>query len=243
MIRVVASDRYEPLENLRNMLDNPRKLLTPEKAKELDDSLLSLGLFRPLLVWRGESGEADPVVIGGNQRLTRIRTLVDAGEHIQQADGSVHADIPVTTYQGNEAEARLVALRDNNSDGEWDWTALSSFTKDLDGRLASLKETMPDAMRLSGFDRGVLADLSLSLGGSPKVAPDPVKKKARKLSDNSSGLVPVRIGHMRGWLGTATYKRLVAALAVEADREAGQGLDTAFTSLLDRAGVEKSISP
>lgn len=254
MIRAVASDRYEPLENLRNMLDNPRKPLTPGKAKELDQSLLSLGLFRPLLVWRGESGTEDPVVIGGNQRLTRLRALVEQGHGIQYADGSgqISGDliaIPVTTYQGNESEARLVALRDNNSDGEWDWTALSSFTKDLDGRLASLKKTMPDAMKLSGFNAGVLADLSLSLGGTPapgKAGPDPTKRKTRKLSDTTTGLVTVRIGHMRGKLGTATYKRLVAALAVEADRETGEGLDAAFTSLLDRAGIEaeagKSIS-
>lgn len=240
-IRAVASDRYEPIDSLRNMLDNPRKPLSSARAAELDESLLSLGLFRPLLVWRGESGDAEPVVIGGNQRLGRLRVLLERGHTLERPG------VPVTTYEGSEPEARLVALRDNNSDGDWDWDALASYTDDLDRRLAALSDDLPLTMGLSGFETSVLEDLAVSLGTPPPSTPHsgPGKKKGkskseRRLSDDS-GLVTVAIGHVRGKLETATYKRLVAALAVEADREAGAGLDAAFKRLLDRAGVASDL--
>jgi hypothetical protein len=223
------------------MLDNPRVELSGLRQQELDASLLSLGLFRPLLVWRGEAGDQPPVVIGGNQRLGRLRVLMARGHDRLVLHDGTEVDVPVTTYHGPEAAARLVALRDNNSDGDWDWTALSAFTTDLQQRLEDLAGSLEGGLTLAGFDAHVLADLA---SYNPPAAPEPEPpkdpepqpepKSERKLSDPDENLVTVRIGHVRGKLRASTYERLVKALAIEVDQEDGEGLDAAFVGLLER---------
>ncbi len=246
-VRVCGSDRFAEIGELRALEDNPRTL-SQEAAAKLDESLLGLGLFRPLLVWRDPSEEGLSV-IGGNQRFHRLRFLVEQGAILVLDDGSPAPGIPVTVFEGTEARARLVALRDNNSDGEWEWSALAEFTSDLSERLAALGDESID-LGLAGFDPIVLEDLAVYTGSvgvdpgeppeeygdlsSPEPSDDPTPERERVLSDPSMHEVKVAIGHVRGKLSAATYERLGAALALEGESGKGEGLDAAFSALLDR---------
>lgn len=245
-VRVCGSDRFADLGELRALEGNPRTL-TQEAAARLDESLVSLGLFRPLLVWKNPEVEGLSV-IGGNQRFHRLRALIEQGSTLVLDDGSPAPGVPVTVFEGSEERARLVALRDNNSDGEWDWSALAEFTSDLSERLAALGESTID-LSLAGFDPIVLEDLSVYstasnpgeppefYGDSEPPVPPPeegLSEDERRLSDPSMHEVKVAIGHVRGKLSAATYERLVSALAIEGDASNGAGLDAAFSALLDR---------
>lgn len=126
---------------------NPRTI-SPERLESLKESVRSLGLFKPLLVWRDSAGE--PIVIGGNQRLRALREIRSEG-------GEVGA-VPVVEFDGDEPTARTIALRDNAQDGEWDWHALGDYVADLDGLLAEFESDM-DLLALSGFDAETLGDL------------------------------------------------------------------------------------
>ena len=242
-IRVCQSNAYEASVALMPLVDNPRKPLTKSQQADLDKSIFELGLFRPLLVWRGEAGTDEPVVIGGNQRLRRLKELVDAGHPLVfKHDGSPADGVPITDYVGDEASARLVALRDNNSDGDWDWSSLAAFTASLDA--------LDVDMDLSGFDTDFLDDLSAYGSGDeskvmdaaardpaperePEPDPDDDRKTASDVSDEDQKVIGVVIGHVRGRLTAPTYRRLIAALALEVDEKQSEGLDAAMSRMLD----------
>lgn len=126
---------------------NPRTI-SAERLASLKESVRSLGLFKPLLVWRGEDGE--PIVIGGNQRLRALHEI--------RSEGGEVGSVPVVEFDGDEPTARTIALRDNASDGEWDWHALGDYVSDLDGMLAEFESDV-DLLALSGFDAETLGDL------------------------------------------------------------------------------------
>ncbi len=251
-IRVCASHAYEDPSTLVLLADNPRRPLTKGEEDELDESVFKLGLFRPLLVWRGPDGTDEPKVIGGNQRFKRLKLLTSNGHKLVMMDGGgTAAGIPVTDYIGTEAQAKLVALRDNNSDGDWDWSGLASFTANLDGKLDALDDGL--GMDLSGFDQDFLKDLSAYGAGDEArvmeaatrddLPPEPADKAAKKkdkakgVSDDDQKIVGVVIGHVRGRLKAPTYRRLISALALEVEEGSSEGLDTAMSRLLDRLNV------
>lgn len=126
---------------------NPRTI-SADRLESLKSSVRSLGLFKPLLVWRDEDGR--PIVIGGNQRLRALREL--------QNDGSEVGLVPVVEYDGDEPTARTIALRDNSQDGEWDWHALGDYVADLDRMLDDFEDGL-DLLSLSGFDAETIGDL------------------------------------------------------------------------------------
>ena len=138
-----------PLSSLSSFEDNPRRI-SSEALLRLKTSIRTLGLFKPLLGWRRSPG--DPlVVIGGNQRLRAIREMVGAGE-IEESP------IPVVVYAGDEVSARTIALRDNASEGEWEWGSLASYVNDLEA-LARDAEIGLD-LTLTGFDAKTLDGLA-----------------------------------------------------------------------------------
>ena len=138
-----------PLSSLSSFEDNPRRI-SSEALLRLKTSIRTLGLFKPLLGWRRSPG--DPlVVIGGNQRLRAIREMVGAGE-IEESP------IPVVVYAGDEVSARTIALRDNASEGEWEWGSLASYVTDLEA-LARDAEIGLD-LTLTGFDAKTLDGLA-----------------------------------------------------------------------------------
>lgn len=138
-----------PLSSLSSFEDNPRRI-SSEALARLKTSIRTLGLFKPLLGWRASPG-APLVVIGGNQRLRAIREMVAAGEIEESA-------IPVVVYDGDEVSARTIALRDNASEGEWEWGSLASYVSDLEA-LARDAEVGLD-LTLTGFDAKTLDGLA-----------------------------------------------------------------------------------
>ena len=137
------------LSLLSSFEDNPRRI-SSDALSRLKASIRSLGLFKPLLGWRRTPG-APLVVIGGNQRLRAIREMVAAGE-IEEAP------LPVVVYDGDEVSARTIALRDNASEGEWEWGSLASYVADLEA-LARDAEVGLD-LTLTGFDTKTLDGLA-----------------------------------------------------------------------------------
>jgi hypothetical protein len=238
-IVVCGSDDYLDPRDLVPLESNPRTI-SPERRDALLKSVRELGLFRPLLAWRSPEG---PVVIGGNQKLPLLQELAVAGATFVLRDGSRPGGVPVTWFEGTEAQARIVALRDNNADGDWDYPKLSEYLRELEG----LDGYDPGVLGLSGFDDALLSDLAASYqthtapepapaghapvapagagtepapGPQPGGAPTPTPAAspgappgAGALSDPAEQLVGVVIGHVRGKIKAPTYQRLIEALA------------------------------
>lgn len=138
------------LAELRPFAKNPRTIQKPARER-LRASLDRWGLYKPLVAWR--DAEDIAVIIGGNQRLSLLNEMVEA----ESLPSKVDADaIPVVWFSGTEAEARTIALRDNNSDGEWDWATLPDY-------MAELRDIIDDGdddlLGLTGFDEATIADL------------------------------------------------------------------------------------
>ena len=136
---------YVRVEKLLPLADNPRTI-DGKGRRRLRESLRAFGLFKPLLVWQNPDKEA--VVIGGNQRLDVIKEMLGRGEKVPDT-------IPVVYFEGTEQEARMVAIRDNQSDGDWDWSMLPNYIEELD----NLVDPEFDDLNLTGFDAATLSDL------------------------------------------------------------------------------------
>lgn len=260
---VCGSDDYIDPRMLVGLENNPRTL-SPERRAALLRSIRDLGLFRPLLAWKGPEG---PVVIGGCQRLPLLQELAVAGATFILRDGMRPGGVPVTWFEGTEAQARIVALRDNNSDGDWDYPKLSTYLRDLEG----LEGYDPTTLTLSGFDDTLLGDLIASYtvlpvdappppaspvpvvdpAVDPAVAPGPAAGAAPAppattptpappagagaLSDPAEQLIGVVIGHVRGKIKAPTYQRLIEELSKGmASGIPEGGLDAAVAALLSR---------
>ena len=97
-------------------------------------------------MWK--NAEKELVVIGGNQRLDVIKEMLERGEKVPDS-------IPVVYFEGTEQAARMVAIRDNQSDGDWDWSMLPNYIEELD----NLVDPEFDDLNLTGFDAATLSDL------------------------------------------------------------------------------------
>lgn len=141
---------HVPITALHPFDKNPRVITDASQAR-LRKSLTRYGLYKPLLGWKDAEGTG--VIVGGNQRLTIMEQWRKAGT---VPDTVNVKKIPVIWLDVTEAEARAIALRDNNSDGEWDWDALPNYVRDL----RDLMGGDEDLDALTGFDGGTLEDLA-----------------------------------------------------------------------------------
>lgn len=243
-IRVCEAAEWLPLTSLHGLVNNPRKPLTDAQKASLRKSLVKLGLFRPLLVWRDAQGVER--VIGGNKKLEQFKELVLSQPiRFVRANGEEAPGIPITRYEGSEELAKLAALRDNNADGDWDYSLLTEMIAELDGLGAD--------MELTGFDADLLDDMMeygnaaearlLEAATHDPVEAQPASSKGANSGDddepNDGGLtepgdrlVGVSIGFVRGRIRKATYDEFVTALAPN-DLERDKGLDKAFRRHLD----------
>lgn len=144
-----ATVREIKLTDLRSWPDNPRTI-RPERLEQLKQAL---GADRDMLWARPLIALPDGTVFSGNQRL---RAATELG----------WKTIPVVTVDLDADQARLWALRDNNSYGEWDEPALAEI-------LAGLESSGVD-LALSGFaDRDLDRILAhLTPPADPDDAPD-----------------------------------------------------------------------
>ena len=125
VINVCTANDYLPLEQMESWEQNPRQI-SDDAAKRLDESITSLGLFKTFLVWKNPAKDKYQV-IGGNQRYLRMRNFADEGYSFVTEDGSNKDVMPVTILSAEEAKIKLIALRDNNADGEWNYDELSQY--------------------------------------------------------------------------------------------------------------------
>lgn len=182
------------LSTLVPFAENPRKADSADHEALLA-SIKAFGLFKPSLVWQGEGhpeGVTAPIVIGGNQRYHTLAMAQAAGLfkdgplQVELASGvTVTVDpeaIPCVVFPGSWGEAKVVALRDNAQEGEWDWDALPSYVADLEALLPEGTD-----LTLTGFDGQTLRDLE-ALATDPLVGLDKIG------GDGTGGGVPVEQG-------------------------------------------------
>jgi DNA modification methylase len=103
-----------PLARLRPWPENPRWI----SRARLEELKLSLSAEPEMLVARPLLALPDGTVIAGNQRLLAARELE-------------WKTVPVITVDLDREQARLWALRDNNTYGEWDESALAELLAEL----------------------------------------------------------------------------------------------------------------
>ncbi len=164
-IKTCTSDNYRRLDELKSFGDNPRTL-TDSGFKRLRESLEQLGLFKPLLVRK-----EDNTVIGGNQRFLVMQSMIESGEFAVKK-------VPVTIVDVDEATARMIVLRDNQSDGDWHYEKLSGYLRELKGMTPDIN------MGLTGFDEKQLRDI-LALTESPE---ELRKRLGEELKDSDKDL-------------------------------------------------------
>lgn len=207
------------LRDLVEFADNPRTI-TEEARDRLRRSLDRFGLYRPLVAWRDGGGR--PVVVAGNQRLALLRER-EAGD----------ARVPCVVLDVDERTARLIAIRDNNEEGEWSWEALGGYLSDL----AALSEEPLD-WGLTGFDDDTVGSL-LALSAAPvEPAPAPppgvpAEALRRPLVEPEEAEEPeeaaaieyperrftrVSIGSLRGQVAHETYARFLRVWTTYAER-------------------------
>lgn len=240
----------------------------------LRESIKSFGLFKPLLVWKGTDhpeGVTSAIVIGGNQRFATLQKMLAAGMfaegplRVQLRNGSeVVVDpqaIPCIEFPGSWAEAKLVALRDNSQEGEWDWDQLPSYMEDL-------RKLFPDGvdLTLTGFDTQTLRDLE-SLATDPLVGLDNFGSEGgeggegqTQAEDGSQSTTSppagdtdtnfltrkgakVVIGNIRGKIPVALYERLASIVKVEAGELGTTDLTPILESMVIKLEKIRAESP
>ena len=224
------------LGDLAPLVDNPRRL--DESGRErLSRSLDQFGLYKPLVVWRDP--ELDRlVVLAGNQRAEVLRSR------------GVES-VRVVVFEGTRAEARALALRDNNEDGEWSWDDLSRY-------LSTLEALADDDLdwTLTGFDSDTVDDLlalatsTQSLSGetgqevvepSLDANSDPTETNGGTGSDLPTDYVESRfvqatIGNIRGRVSLDVYSRFTKVWSALAEAEGSTDVPILVERLVERLG-------
>jgi len=233
----------QKIANLSGFEDNPRTI-TASGVRKLKASITRFGLFKPLLVWENDAGRL--VVIGGNQRLRVMREMVSD----QQLPDDV---IPCVRFDGSEAEARTVALRDNNADGDWAWEDLGKYIADLD----KLSADADLNIGLTGFDDTVIQDLR-DLAGA--VDSDLTRFSTAENEEDEDDLFDdgddaeeadaedpntrrqiarFTVGSIRGVIGVEHYRRFLRCWQQHSDITKSTDIQTILASILTALDVEE----
>lgn len=242
-----------PLSALSPLRDNPRKI-TPTAIERLKGSIRSFGLFKPLLVW---SDGASDYVIGGNQRFSVLRAMDESAElpfSVTLASGAqvdVTNLIPCIRFHGTRAEAKAVALRDNNEDGEWDWDLLPGFTTELSKELEGMGG---DVGAMLGFDEAMLESLNalasdIQVGLDRFTSPDhlehpeapeptaPVEARSTAETVTKQGTKFV-CGNIRGKIPIPVYNRFVQVFNDTSNRIGSTDIHAILVAMMDRLEEE-----
>jgi hypothetical protein len=249
VINVCTANEYLPLSKMESWDENPRQI-SEDAAKRLDESITSLGLFKTFLVWKNPSKDKYQV-IGGNQRYLRMKNFADEGYSFSTEDQLQTDMMPVTILSAEEAKIKLIALRDNNADGEWNYDELSHYLKDLDGLIENSESELD--LALAGFDSEFLDDLiqyandpEIKVMTAASIHPDEENEDGMLGEDDvdideyseepdEQKIVSIVLGHVRGRLRYETYQMLLETLSscIEEELDDSEGgLDRAFFNLL-----------
>ena len=248
-ITVCTANTYLPLSEMESWDENPRQI-SEEAAQRLDESITSLGLFKTFLVWKNPKKDKYQV-IGGNQRYLRMRNFESEGYSFLTEDGKESDKMPVTILSAEEAKIRLIALRDNNSDGEWNYDELSHYLKDLDSLIEESGSELD--LALAGFDSEFLDDLieyandpEIKVMTAASIHPDEENEDGILGEDgvdidedseepDEQKIVSIVLGHVRGRLRYETYQMRLETLSSCIEEELDEvdgGLDKAFYNML-----------
>ncbi len=249
IIKVCTANEYLPLSSMESWEENPRQI-SDDAASRLDDSILSLGLFKTFLVWKNPSKDKYQV-IGGNQRYLRMKNFQENGYSFVTQDDKEQDVMPVTVLSAEEAKIKLIALRDNNADGEWNYDELSHYLKDLDSLISESSSDLD--LALAGFDSEFLDDLieyandpEIKVMTAASIHPDEDNEDGMLGEDDISldehseepdeqKIVSIVLGHVRGRLRYETYQMLLETLSSCIEEELDEvdgGLDRAFHNML-----------
>ena len=228
---------YRNISLLSGFEDNPRSI-DESGINKLISSIKQFGLFKPLLVWENSGGRL--VVIGGNQRLRALRTMKDAGDQFP-------AEIPTIQFKGSEKAARIIALRDNKSDGDWDWQKLPTYVSSLTN-MAEDNQLDPELM---GFGKEDLEDLielaessdaDLDRYSSVEDNEDPFMEDEQDpgISPEAAAKDKVRkrfarfvIGNVRGRITVDHYGEWLEIFEKYSDRLGSTDIPVIFAAMLD----------
>jgi hypothetical protein len=143
----------QAISTLRFAEYNPRKIREDELEK-LVRSINEFGFVEPVVA-RAEDG----LVIGGHQRLTAYRRLLEQRGLDEEA--ILAAEVPVMRVFGlDDAKTRALNIALNRISGEWDYEKLTDVLRDL--ATADVDTT------LSGFSAQEVADFfALAASASP----------------------------------------------------------------------------
>jgi len=222
----ISVDKLQPLQN------NPRTI-TAEDIERLRASIRSFGLFKPFLVWTGDDGAK--YVVSGNQRLRVLKAMAANGELPvtftlrSGAKVGITTELPCVEFAGTESEAKAVALRDNTSDGEWNWEALPGYVADLTVDFGA----DADLAALTGFDAAVLDDLqrlaadpheNLDFVGDPdETASEPLQRSQMRFA----------FGKVKGMLSLQMYEDFVSVFGAMSKRHNTKELAVLLGKMLD----------
>lgn len=226
------------LEDLRALEDNPRVIGNAQLAR-LRGSLAEYGLFKPLLIWRDPDGA--PFVIGGNQRL-RVLTSMQADQS-PQPKGVIDWEIPCIEFGGTRAQARAVALRDNNADGDWDWDELPNYLASLQTDWTEeFGDGEVDWSILTGFDAAMLDDLvgltEDPLIGLTQFAGEP-DQEPKEQHSGERGQMRFAFGKLRGNVRIDLYERFAQVFQdTAAANDDTKDLNVVLGAMLDALEAE-----
>ena len=242
------------LSDLVGFDGNPRTIDSGAKLR-LKNSIRTLGLFKPLLVWENEFGEQ--VVIGGNQRMMAMREMLEAGEKLSPS-------VPCVKFEGSRKAAHIVALRDNHSDGDWDWRKLPAYISELqdlasgseiDLALTGFSEDdLSDMLELASESKaGIEAEFAEAAEGAP--ADEPIALKGTDGPDPKVGVKsPMAnegkrarfarfvVGNVRGRISIELYGRWLELFETYSDQLGSTDVGAVFTAFLERLEVESNES-
>lgn len=228
-----------PLDSLSPFDQNPRSI-DSAGLDRLKASLRRFGLFAPLIVW--PDPDRGLVVVGGNQRLTALRAMRESGEEVP-------AEVPVVVLDCTEADARVIVVRDNTHDGEWEWSALGEYLQDLVATDSALD------LDLTGFESEVFDEI-VALGTDPLImATQPTEGGEDSAVGDGSGDGPRTgnqiskpdgaeqarfvLGNIRGKIPISIYGRFVGLFERRSTALATTDFGVVLGSLLDDLGGAK----
>ena len=220
------------LIELQSWPDNPRKI-TSQNLDSLKKSVATMGWFKPFVVWEKDGM---PYVISGNQRLAAARAL--------HREGNVEfSTVPVVVYEGTYEDAKMIVLRDNNEDGEWDWESTSTLLFEMAGNDVD--------MSLTGFDSNTVADLLMLAEDADHIQifddetdveppeindnPNPKKTEEKSVSDRvEDRKVLVMVGGVKGSIPLRLYDRFCALFDAYTANAEAPDYANAFKQMLNQ---------
>jgi hypothetical protein len=190
VVRTCEAALRLPIDDLHPWPQNPRTL-NPEARGSIRRSILKMGLYQPLIVWRDPT-TARWHVVGGNQRLSVLKDLAREGFAIDNG-------VPCIEAKGSRDLVARIVIRDNVHDGEWSASALASFVSGMEAAtVGGATLSKHEGLDLAGFSLQELDRLCGSTAPStrrePRIETEKQQRSFKVTFDGQDGV------DVREWL-------------------------------------------